>query len=232
MSGRRVSRAVLVAVEVADAVEAAIRFAAYAARSLPYSRIPLAFAGLLVVVSVPMLFRADMPSMAASSRLKCYDSAGNYVPCAAQARANLLPFGDQTTAFHQQASATTTALNQQEDLQREGLQREDLQREGLPTTALRQQESWQQESWRQVSLQQDNLQQASLATTVIDQQEKWKPSAPAARRSATLRKGPESVIYGRHLIPRFFSALRKKVTHFASVAAIEAGALPGRGVRE
>jgi hypothetical protein len=181
MSGWRVRRA------VSDTAQIIITFAANAANSIPYSKILLleAFAALLVVVAVPTLFRADTPSVAANSTLKCYDSAGNYKPCAARAGAFLSRFNGQATGAHQPASWTTTAFYQQD--------------------------------W---------------ATITVDQPANLKTSAPAARRSSTLRKRPALTICGRRLIPCFFSALRRGVTHIASVAAIEAGARPGRELKE
>jgi hypothetical protein len=89
-------------------------------------------------------------------------------------------------------------------------------------------EAHQPASWTTTAL----YQQDSPATTAVDQPENWKTSAPAARRSGTPRKRPASAISGRRLIPRFFSALRRGVTHLASAAAIESGALPAREPKE
>src|SRR5262249_56391054 len=44
---------------------------------------------LLVVVAAPILFRANMPSVAANSTLKCYDGGGNYEPCATRSTTKL-----------------------------------------------------------------------------------------------------------------------------------------------
>lgn len=191
MSGRRVGRLVAV---VAETV---IRFAANATNSVQYGKILPAFAALLVVVAVPILFRVDIPSVAANTILKCYDSSGNHEPCAAQASVSLPRFDDRTTGVHQPASWATTALNQQES---------------WTTTALNQQESW--------------------TTPAVNQPADWKTSTSAARRSGTPRKHQASAICGRRLLRCFFSALRRKVTHFASDAAVEAGALPTRELRE
>lgn len=72
---------------------------------------------------------------------------------------------------------------------------------GWMTTALYRPESWQ--------------------TTAVDQSENATASAPAARRAGTPRKHLASACR-RHLLPCFFSALRRGVTHFASAAAAQA----------
>jgi hypothetical protein len=91
-------------------------FAAYATSSVPHGKILLlgAFAALLVVVAVPILFRVDVPAVAANSTLKCYDSAGNAEPCVTRASAS--PSQDDPTTGAQPASWTTTALYQQVSL--------------------------------------------------------------------------------------------------------------------
>lgn len=102
---------------VSDTAATIVRFAARAVNSVPHGKILLsgAFAALLVVAAVPILFRVDMP-VAASSPLKCYDSAGKYEPCLAQAGTPSSRSNDQMTAAHQPASWTTTALYQQASL--------------------------------------------------------------------------------------------------------------------
>ena len=72
-----------------------------------------AFAPLLVVEAVPILFRADMPSVAANSTLNCYDSAGNYEPCVPLVSASPSQLNGRTTGADQPASWTTSALYQQ-----------------------------------------------------------------------------------------------------------------------
>jgi hypothetical protein len=103
---------------VSDTAATVVRFAAGAANLVPHSKILLsgAFAALLVVAAVPILFRVDMPPVAASSPLKCYDSAGKYEPCLTQAGAPLPRLSERTTEAHQPASWTTTALYQQASL--------------------------------------------------------------------------------------------------------------------
>jgi hypothetical protein len=103
---------------VSDTAATVVRFAAGAANSVPHSKILLsgAFAALLVVAAVPILFRVDMPPVAASSPLKCYDSAGKYEPCLTQAGTSSPRSNDRTTEAHQPASWTITALYQQASL--------------------------------------------------------------------------------------------------------------------
>ena len=89
--------------------------AASAVKLLPHSKIGFlgAFAALLMLVVVPILFQIDMPSVAANSTLNCYDSAGNCQPCGAPDGASPSQFNGQTTATYQLAGWTTTALYQQ-----------------------------------------------------------------------------------------------------------------------
>jgi hypothetical protein len=93
-----------------------------------------------------------------------------------------------------------------------------------PATAAPEPASWtatalyQPESW------------ATVAAT--DQSADWKTSAPAARHALAPHKRSASAICARRSIPCFFSALRKEVTHMASVAAVEAGARSNRGLKE
>ena len=178
MSGRRVRRSILATAETV------IPFIAKAINLGPRSKILLlgTFAASLLVVLVPILFRSDAPPIAASSTLKCYDSAKNYEPCLTRASASTSRFNGQTTEAHQPPSWTTTALYQQAT---------------WATTAPDQQASW--------------------TTTAPDQQASWTNSAPVAQRGTALRKHAASAICGRRLIPCFFSALRRGVTHIAAV---------------
>jgi hypothetical protein len=182
MSGRQVRRL------VSYTAETVLAFAASAANSVQYGKVlPLgAFATFLVVVTAPILFRADVRPVGANSTLKCYDSAGNYELCPARASASLSLINGPTTWPYQPASWATTARYQQE----------------------------------------------SRTSADVDQAAHWRTGAPAARRSVTPRKRMALAICGRRLIPCVFSALRKEVTHLASAAAIEAGALPARGLKE
>jgi hypothetical protein len=109
MSGQQVRR------PISDTAPTVVPFAANATDSVPHSKILLfgAFAALLMVVAVPLLFRVDMPPVAASSTLKCYDSDGHYEPCLMQASASTPRLNDRTTEAHQPASWTTIALYQQ-----------------------------------------------------------------------------------------------------------------------
>ena len=85
------------------------------------------------------------------------------------------------------------------------------------TTAL-----YQQTIWRTTTIDQ----QAIWPTTTVDQPANLTTSAPAARRSST--PGKRSAICGRRLIPCFFSALRRGLTHIASVAATVGQVRPTR----
>jgi hypothetical protein len=192
---------------VADTAEAVITFAANATNSALYSKILLTFAVLLAVAAVPMLCRIDIPSAAANSILKCYDNTGNYEPCAARAGAPLSRFVGQTVGANQPAGLATIALNQPENL----VTTEFNQQQNLTTTTL-------------------NPQQSPITAAV--EPADWKTIAPAARRNSTIRERRASTICERRLIRCFFSALRKKVTHFASAAAVEAGSLPTRKLRD
>jgi hypothetical protein len=69
-------------------------------------------------------------------------------------------------------------------------------------------------------------------TIAAEQPASAKANAPAAKRSITLRRRTASANCGRHLIPCVFSALRRGVTHLASVAATEAGTRPPRALRD
>jgi hypothetical protein len=107
MSCRRVKRHIL--------AETVIPFAVKATSSVPQTKILLlgAFAALLGVVAVPILFRIDRPPAAAGSTLKCYDSDGKYEPCLARASVSPPPFDGRTAEAHQPPSWTTIALYQQ-----------------------------------------------------------------------------------------------------------------------
>lgn len=70
-------------------------------------------------------------------------------------------------------------------------------------------------------------QQESAAPAAVDQPASGTPNTQAARRVSPPRRRPAPAACGRSLIPCFFSALRRQVTHMASVAA-RAGARPAR----
>jgi len=174
MSDRQVQR------PLSDAAEIDVPSAA-GTNSVSRNKILLGvLAALFVVVSVPLLFRADMQLVAANSALKCYDSAGKYEPCATRVSASASQSISRTMKVHLPAGWITTAL-------------------------------YRPESWK---------------TPAVDQAENFAISAPAGRRSAMPRKHLASACH-RHLIPCFFSALRRGVTHFASAAAAQS-----RPVRE
>ena len=68
-----------------------------------------------------------------------------------------------------------------------------------------------QPSWTRTAL----YQQAIWPTNAVDQPANLTKSAPAARRSSTSRKRPATC--ARRLIPCFLSALRRRLTHIASM---------------
>jgi hypothetical protein len=110
MTGQQVRRV------LSNAAETVIRFAVKAINAVRHGKALLlaAFAALLLVAAVPLSFRIGTRPVAASSTLKCYDSAGNYEPCLAQAGASAPPSAGRTTEAHQPASWTTIALHRQE----------------------------------------------------------------------------------------------------------------------
>jgi len=152
------------------------------ATSCPHFKIPFlgAFTILLVVVAIPILLRAKLPSVTADSTLKCYDSAGNYESCATPASASPLQFNGRTTDTYQPPSWTATAL-------------------------------YQQTIWPATD------KSAIWSATAVDDPVDWTTSA-AARRSGTSGKRSALVTCRRHLVPCFFSALRRGLTQIASVA--------------
>jgi hypothetical protein len=187
MSGRRMRRF------VSDTAKPIIPLAAKATNSVPHGKILFlgAFAPLLVGVAVPILFRADMPSVAANSTLNCYDRDGNYETCVTRTSASPSRFNGRTTDAHQAPSWTTTAL-------------------------------YQQSIWLTTTVDQS----ANWITSAVDQPANSTTSPPAARRSSTPGKRP--AICGRRLIPCFFSALRRGLTHIAYVAATVGQPRPAR----
>ena len=79
MSTRRVRRPILDAGDTVIAFDANARNSVLHRIILPFA----ALAALLAVVAVPILGRADIPSVAVSSTLKCYDGAENPISCRA-----------------------------------------------------------------------------------------------------------------------------------------------------
>ena len=186
MSGRQVRHF------VSDTTKPIIPLVAKAINLIPYGKILFlaAFAPLLASIAVPILFRANLPSVTVNSTLNCYDSDGNYEPCVTRTGASPSQFNGRTTGTDQTPSWTTTAL-------------------------------YQQAIWSTTTVDQP----ASWTTSAVDQPENSTTSPPAARRSSTPGKRPAC---GRRLIPCFFSALRRGLTHIASVAATVGQARPAR----
>jgi hypothetical protein len=199
MSGQRVRR------PVSDWAGSIILFAASATKLLSRGKVllPGAFAALLAVVAVPILFEADMPSVAADGTLKCYDSSGNHEPCVAQASASPSRFSAEIAAVLRPPSWTTTALLQQSD---------------WTTPAVDQPANWTTAAADQP---------ANETTTAVDQPANG-TSEPVGRRSFQSARRHAMAICRRHLIPCFFSTLRKGLTHIASVAATMGRARPVR----
>lgn len=71
-------------------------------------------------------------------------------------------------------------------------------------------------------------QQEVWVTSAVEQPASWTTSAPVARRTNTPEKGRASATCGRRLIPCFFSALGRRLTHIASAAANLGRARPAR----
>jgi hypothetical protein len=73
---------------------------------------------------------------------------------------------------------------------------------------------------------------ASWTTTALyqvdDHPANWTTSPPIARRSTTSGKHPATGRCGRHLIPCFFSAMARGLTHIASVAGTVGQARPAK----
>lgn len=172
---------------VSYTAETVIAFAANAANSVQYAKVPVlgVVATLLAVAAVPIFIRADMPSVGANSTLRCYDRAGDYQPCPERVNASLSRFNGLTTASYRPASWASTALYLQES-----------------------------------------------QATAADQPADAKTNAPATRRITAPRKRTALTACGRRPLPCVFSAFRREVTHLAYVAATEARALPGRGLKE
>jgi len=238
MSNQRASR------PVSGSAEIAIRFAASATSAVWRSKILLlgALAALLVLAAVPILSQADVPSaaatgtltcydsvgmpiscradslpVAASGVLKCYSSAGNYQPCLARAdlspsrtTAADQPEGGPASGQYQQTNAATTAPDRQVS--------EPYHLASGATAAPPQ---------RPTPVTGAPDQQASSTPTAVVQPANWTTTVPPVRLSNVLGKRRAAARCRRHSLTCFFSALRRGVTHLASVAATM-GRPPGR----
>jgi hypothetical protein len=210
MNGRRVRQPVL------DAAATIISFAAYATKSLLRSKILLsgAFATLLLLVAVPILFEADMPPVAADGTLKCYDGAGNHEPCVTQANAPPSRSTEPTTAAVRPPSWMTAALFQQSS---------------WAAIAADRQSSWATtDGERQESLATSEGDRQETAATTEGDQPANSTSAPVGRHSYRWGRRQALAACRRHLIPCFFSTLRKGLTRIASAAASMAHPRPVR----
>ena len=229
---------------VLDSAETVLRFAANATIAVWRSKALLlgALAALLVLAAIPILSRADIPSAAANGALTCYDSigmpilcrgdkllvaagrtlkcygsTGNYQPCVA--RANLSP--SRTIAVHQSTVGLTTAPYQEASTAAttpyEEASAPSQQASGATAAPSRQP--------TRVTVAPD--QQASATPPAIVQPANWTTSAPVARPGSVPAKRRAAARCRRHSLTCFFTALRRGVTHFASVAATM-GRPPGR----
>jgi hypothetical protein len=206
---------------VSDKAATITAFAANAANSVQYRKgqyrkvlLSGAFTVLAVVAAVPILISADMPSVGANNTLKCYDRAGDYQPCPARANASLSRSDGPTTASYRPASWAASALYLQESQATVAADQPAIAK--TQATAVAEQPAVAK----------------TQATAAAEQPPIAKTNAPAARRIIALRRRTAAAMCGRHLLPCVFSALRRGVTHLASVAATESGALRGRGFKE
>lgn len=198
MSGRRVKWL------ISGMAEGVMLIAAGAAKFIPRGKILVsgASAALLFVVAVPMLFEAGAPPVAADGTLRCYDGAGNHQPCVTHASAPPARLNRPAIGALRPPSWTTVALYEQSS---------------WTTAALDPPSSWATPA----------VDQQSVATTAAVDQPENSASAPVARRG---RWGKHSAAAAckRHLIPCFFSTLRKGLTHIASAAANLARVRPAK----
>jgi hypothetical protein len=178
--------------------------AASTTKLVPRGKIVLsgAFAASVFVVAVPMLFEAGAPPVAADGTLRCYDGAGNHQACVTRASAPPARLNRPAIGALRPPSWTTTALFQQST---------------WTTAALDPPSSWATPA----------VDQQPVATTAAVDQPENSTSVPIARRG---RWGKHSAAAAckRHLIPCFFSTLRKGLTHIASAAANLARVRPAR----
>jgi len=196
---------------VSDTAAPIIVPAAHATHSLPYSKSLRvgAFAALAALIGIGAaeeFFRADMPSMAADSTLKCLDRFGHYEPCVAQASAPASRPSDPTAAALPPASWTAGAPTQ---------------RASWAATALYKPASWTATA---------PSQQTSWTTAAAEPSANASASAPAESRSTTTAKRTAAASCRRRAVSCFFHALKKKLTHIAS--AVAAAGQPRPGTRE
>lgn len=177
---------------VSGAAEDVIAFAASAANSLSRRKMLLigAVSAVLVILAIPIVYGADTSSAAVNTALQCYDSAGNYVSCRAE-----VP-----------SVAANNALKCYDSAGKYEPCVSATRASALPSRFIGQTVA--------------DHQPTSPTETARYQPASWSASAPVARLGSSPARRPVSSICGRHLIPCFFSTLRKGVTHIASVAAM------------
>jgi hypothetical protein len=185
-----------------------IPLAANALNSVSHSRFRLlvVVAALLVIVAIPILCAPDVSSAAGDGTLTCYDSAGNSIFCRSRmpmlTANSTLKCYDSAGRYESCATLASTPLSENND----------------PTIG--------------------NDQPATVTTTAsyrepnptfapANQSTNWAASAPTALPASAPEKRRAAAACGRRLIPCFFSALRRGVTHVALVASRH-GARPAR----
>jgi hypothetical protein len=168
-----------------------------------------ALAALVAATSAVTFFRADTPSVAADSTLKCLDRFGHYEPCVAQASAATPRPNDSTTGSpgsQRPASWTASAPSQ---------------RAGWTATAL-----YKPTSWTATAV----SQQTSWTTAAGEQPADPAASAPAEPHAVPTAKRTASASCRRRAVSCFFHALGRKLTHIAT--AVAAAGQPRPGTRE
>ncbi len=185
-----------------------IPLAANALNSVSHNRFRLSMvvAALLVIVAIPILCAPDVSSAEGDGTLTCYDSAGNSIFC--RSRMPMLTANSTLKCYDSAGRYESCAT----------LASAPLSEINAPTIG--------------------NDQPATVTTTAsyrepsptfapADRLANWTASAPVALPASTPEKRSTAVACGRRLIPCFFSALRRGVTHVALVASRH-GARPAR----
>ena len=206
MSGRRLRD------PASDTAAPVVASAVQATHSLPSKKTlrfgaSAALAALVVAISAVTFFRADMPSVAADSTLKCLDRFGHYEPCVAQASPPPSRPNEPTAGTQRPASSTTASAPTPP-------------KASWAATALYKPTSWtattatQQTSWTTAAAEPPA---DSAATAPTDP----RATTPPKRATASCR---------RRAVACFFTALKKKLTHIAT--AVAAAGQPKPGTRE
>lgn len=187
---------------------AVIPLAANAVNSVSRSsfRLLVVVAALLVIVAIPILCAPDVSSAAGNGALTCYDSAGNSILC--RSSMPMLPANNTLKCYDSAGryeSCPTLASAPLSEVSAPTIGNDEP--ETVTTTA----------SYRE----------PSSTFAPANQLANWAASAPTALPASAPEKRRAAVACGRRLIPCFFSALRRGVTHVALVASRH-GARPAR----